>query len=202
MLLSILASPLFQGTPHKDCVMLVNMIIFDLTTSLQSCVLLWFTIHQGNDGPSELNMIFLKRKGSKESSKLISEGDMVASDRKKPIKGVVKRDLKSSKQSHSLANCFLFQLFRAQVVLGILGWVSAEEVQIGSLEANVGFNKDVYREDQVSLKGKYLNFNCEVTHREKMLSKCCPIETLLSDIGKCLSFLWLLWFWAIYKVLC
>lgn len=64
-----------------------------------------FTIHQGNDGPSELNMTFLlKRKGSKETSELIKEGDIVASDRKKPIKGVVKRDLKSSKQSHSLAN--------------------------------------------------------------------------------------------------
>lgn len=106
-------------------------------------------------------MIFLlKRKSSKETSELIRESDIVASDRKKPIKSVVEGDLISSKKSHSLANCFLFQLFRAQSVLGTLGSVSAEEIQIGSLEANTGFNKDIYREkDQMSLKGKYLHFN-------------------------------------------
>lgn len=95
---------------------------FDFTTPLQGFVFVLFTIHQCNDGPSELNMIFLlKRKSSKETSELIRESDIVAFDRKKPVKGVVKRDLKSSKQSHSLANCFLFQLFRAQGVLGTLG---------------------------------------------------------------------------------
>lgn len=92
---------------------------FDFASSLQAFISVQFTIHQGTDGPSELNMVFLlKRKSSKETSEL---RDIVVFDRKKPIKGIVKRDLKSSKQNHSLANCFLFQLFRALVVLGTLG---------------------------------------------------------------------------------
>lgn len=71
---------------------------FDFTTFLQAFVFTLFTIHQSTDGPSELNMAFLlKRKSSKETSKLIKESDIVASDRKKPITGIVKRDLKSSK---------------------------------------------------------------------------------------------------------
>lgn len=87
----MLASPLFQGRSHKkDPGHAIRRDNFDLTTILQACVLVWFTIHQGNDGPSELNMIFLKRKGSKEMSELIGEGDIVASDRKEPIKGVVR----------------------------------------------------------------------------------------------------------------
>lgn len=64
-------------------------------------------------------MIFLlRKKSSKETSELIRESDIVATDRKKPIKGNVKGDPKSSKQSHSVANCFLFQLCRAEGVLG------------------------------------------------------------------------------------
>lgn len=95
---------------------------FDFASSLQAFVFVLFTTHQGTDGPSELNRVFLlKRKSSKETSELIKESDIVASDIKKPIKGVVKRNLKSSKQNHSLANYFLFQLFRALVVLGTLG---------------------------------------------------------------------------------
>ena len=92
---------------------------FDFASSLQAFVFVLFTIHQGTDGPSELNMVFLlKRKSSKETSEL---SDIVAFDRKKSIKGIVKRDLKSSKQNHSLANCVLFQLFRALVLLATVG---------------------------------------------------------------------------------
>lgn len=92
---------------------------FDFIASLQACHLELFSIHQGNDSPSKLNMIFLlrKKKSSKETSELIRESDTIAADRKKPIKGNVKGDPKSSKQSHSAGNCFLFQFCRAEGVL-------------------------------------------------------------------------------------
>lgn len=68
---------------------------------------------------SELNMIFLLRKeSSKEISKLIGESNIVVAERKKPIKGNIKGDPKSSKKSQSVANCFQFQCSRVEGVLG------------------------------------------------------------------------------------
>lgn len=64
---------------------------FYFIPSPQACGLKLFSIHQGNDSPSELNKIFLlRRKSSKETSELIGESDIVAADRKEPIKGNVK----------------------------------------------------------------------------------------------------------------
>lgn len=55
---------------------------FNFIALLQTSGLELFSIHQGNDSPSELNMIFLLRKeSSKETSELIRESDIVATDR-------------------------------------------------------------------------------------------------------------------------